>query len=67
MQIDQNTTKLITIPKFAKATGLKYRLCLQLVESGRIPSIPVGGRRRIDTRWVEQWLAVGGYRPPEKY
>lgn len=58
-------TKLITIPKFAAATGLKYRLCLQLVESGRIPSVPVGCRRRIDLRWVEQWLAVGGCQAPE--
>lgn len=56
-------TKLITIPKFAEATGLAYRLCLQLVESGEIPSIRVGRRQRIDLRWVEQWLAGGGYRP----
>jgi excisionase family DNA binding protein len=55
-------TKLITIPKFAQATGLPYRLCLRHVQSGQIPSVPVGGRRRIDVRWVEQWLAVGGYR-----
>ena len=56
-------TKLITIPKFAQATGLPYRLCLQLVWAGQIPSVPVGHRRRIDVRWVEQWLATGGYRP----
>jgi excisionase family DNA binding protein len=56
-------TKLLTIPKFAEATGLSYRLCLQLVESGDIPSVPVGTRRRIDARWIEQWLAAGGYRP----
>jgi len=59
-------TKLITIPKFAEATGLQYRLCLQLVESGHIPSICVGRRRRIDVRWIEQWLAGGGYRPSEQ-
>jgi excisionase family DNA binding protein len=55
-------TKLITIPKFAQATGLPYRLCLQLVGTGKIPSVPVGSRRRIDVRWIEQWLAAGGYR-----
>jgi excisionase family DNA binding protein len=55
-------TKLITIPKFAEATGLSYRLCVRLVGTGQIPSIPVGDRRRIDVRWVEQWLAMGGYR-----
>jgi excisionase family DNA binding protein len=55
-------TKLITIPKFAETTGLAYRLCLQLVGSGQIPSIRVGNRRRIDVRWVEQWLAGGGYK-----
>jgi hypothetical protein len=54
-------TKLITIPKFARATGLPYRLCLQLVGTGQVPSVPVGSRRRIDVRWVEQWLAAGGY------
>lgn len=55
-------TKLITIPKFAELTGLTYRLCLHLVGTGQIPSVPVGRRRRIDVRWVDQWLAVGGYR-----
>jgi excisionase family DNA binding protein len=56
-------TKLLTIPKFAQATGLPYRLCLHLVGTGEIPSVPVGSRRRIDVRWVEQWLSSGGYRP----
>jgi len=59
-------TKLLTIPKFAQATGLSYRLCLQLVEKSQIPSISVGCRRRIDIRWVEQWLAAGGYRPMDE-
>lgn len=57
-------TQLITIPKFAEATGLPYRLCLHLVGTHQIPSVPVGCRRRIDVRWVDQWLAAGGYRPP---
>jgi excisionase family DNA binding protein len=56
-------TKLITIPKFAEATGLPYRLCLHLVGTGQIPYVAVGRRHRIDVRWVEQWLASGGYRP----
>jgi excisionase family DNA binding protein len=56
-------TKLITIPTFAEVTGLSYRLCLHLVETGQIPSVAVGSRRRIDMRWVDQWLADGGYRP----
>ena len=56
-------TKLITIPRFAELTGLPYRLCLHLVGTGQIPSVPVGRRHRIDVRWLEQWLASGGYRP----
>jgi excisionase family DNA binding protein len=55
-------TTLLTIPKLAQLTGLSYRLCLQLVEAGEIPSVPVGSRRRIDIRWVEQWLESGGFR-----
>lgn len=55
-------TKLITIPKFAEDTGLSYRLCLHLIGTDQIPSVAVGRRRRIDVRWVEQWLATGGYR-----
>jgi len=54
-------TKLITIPKFARATGLPYRLCLHLVGTRKIPSVPVGSRRRIDVRGVEQWLAAGEF------
>jgi excisionase family DNA binding protein len=56
-------TTLITIPRFARNTGLPYRLCLQLVDKGHIPAVPVGARKRIDIRWVEQWLAMGGYSP----
>ncbi len=56
-------TQLITIPKFAEATGLPYRLCLHLVGTHQIPSVAVGCRRRIDVRWVDQWLAAGGYCP----
>jgi hypothetical protein len=56
-------TKLITIPKFAELTGLPYRLCLQLVGTDQIPSLAVGCRHRIDVRWVDQWLAGGGYCP----
>jgi excisionase family DNA binding protein len=59
-------TKLITIPRFARMTGLSYRLCLQLVASGHIPSVQVGGRRRIDWRWAEQWLETGGFVPSEQ-
>jgi excisionase family DNA binding protein len=59
-------TRLITIPRFAAATGLPYRLCLHLIGTGQIPSVAVGRRRRIDVRWVEQWLATGGYRPDEE-
>ena len=58
-------TQLITIPQFAEATGLPYRLSLRLIAAGQIPSVAVGRRRRIDVRWVEQWLASGGYRPDE--
>jgi predicted DNA-binding transcriptional regulator AlpA len=59
----QIATELLTIPQFARATGLKYWLAWQLVRRGSIPSVLVGNRRRIDVRWVEQWLATGGYRP----
>jgi excisionase family DNA binding protein len=56
-----NVTKLLTIPEFARATGLNYWLAWQLVRRGNIPSVAVGTRRRIDVRWIEQWLATGGY------
>jgi excisionase family DNA binding protein len=56
-------TKLITVPKFAELTGLPYRLCLHVVVTGQIPSVRVGRRRRIDVRWVNQWLADGRYQP----
>jgi hypothetical protein len=56
-------TQLITIPKFAEATGLPYRLRLHLVGTHQIPSVPVGCGRRIDVRWVDQGM-TGGYCPP---
>jgi len=53
-------TKLITPRAFALATGLNYDLVLKLVGNGDIPSVPLGTRRRIDERWVRQWLSGGG-------
>jgi hypothetical protein len=55
-------TKLLTIPKFAEATGLSYRLCLSLWKAAD-PSVPVGSRRRIEFSGVEPRLAPGGYLP----
>lgn len=63
--IEIEPTKLLTIPQFARATGLTYSLSWQLVRQGRIPSVMVGTRRRIDARWIDQWLATGGYKPRE--
>ena len=45
---------------FAAFTGLNYDLVLKLVNRGDIPSVSVSARRRIDERWVQQWLAGGG-------
>jgi hypothetical protein len=49
------TTKLLTIPAFARATGLSTWLARELVRRGDIPSVQVGPRHRIDARWVERW------------
>lgn len=49
-------TKLLSIPQFAKATGLGYRLARKLVLSGEVPSVKVGPRRRVDTRQIDKWL-----------
>lgn len=54
-------TRLLKVSQLSKETGLPYRLCLQLVRDGDIPSLMVGRRRRVDIRWLEQWLATGGY------
>jgi excisionase family DNA binding protein len=50
-------TKLLSVPEFARATGLGYQLARKLVLSGEIPSIKVGARRRVDIRWVHHWLS----------
>jgi excisionase family DNA binding protein len=60
-----DVTHLLTIAQFARATGLKYWLAWQLVKRRAIPSVIVGTRRRIDARWIQQWLETGGYRPIE--
>jgi len=50
-------TELLSIPDFAKLTGLKYANARQLVLRGDIPHVRCGARRRIDRRWVEGWLS----------
>ena len=58
-------TKLITIPKFAEATGLPYRLCLHLVETGQIPSVrcwtPLPYRRTLGGAMVGRWRLSPGW------
>jgi hypothetical protein len=56
------TTKLLTIPQFANATGISETLARALVNRGDVPSIPVGRPRRIDARWIEKWTALAN--PP---
>jgi excisionase family DNA binding protein len=52
-------TKLLSIPEFAKATGISVRLARELVNRGDVPSVRVGPRRRVDIRFVEKWTADG--------
>ncbi len=47
---------LLTIPEFAKVTGLSYKLATHLVIAGEIPSLQVGKRRRVPQRCVNEWL-----------
>jgi len=56
------TTKLLTIPEFANATGISENLARAIVKRGEVPSIQVGRRRRVDSRWVEKWTALAN--PP---
>jgi excisionase family DNA binding protein len=51
------TTKLLTIPGFANAIGVSENLARAIVKRGEVPSIQVGRRRRVDSRWVEKWTA----------
>ncbi len=55
VRLIMTTTKLLTIPEFANATGISETLARTLVNRGDVPSIPVGRRRRVDARWVEKW------------
>ncbi len=52
-------TKLLTVPQFANATGLSEALARALVNRGDVPSIQVGSRRRVDSRWIEKWVNLG--------
>ena len=60
-----NTERLVTIPAFARMAGLNYLHALELVKRGDIPSVQVGPRRRINSRWIERWLDEGNAQPPD--
>jgi excisionase family DNA binding protein len=47
----------ITVSAFARATGVSYWLATQMVDSGEIPSVVIGKRRRVHSGWVKKWLA----------
>jgi hypothetical protein len=49
-------TRLLTIPAFAKATGLSCWSARELVRSGEVPSVPVGRRRRVSARFINEWI-----------
>jgi len=46
---------LLTIPKFARATGLSVWLVRRSVQRGDIPSVRVGPRQYIDARLISRW------------
>ncbi len=60
------TTKLLSIPEFAKATGLSDRLARHLVKNGDVPSIKVGSRRRVDARFIDRWTAAACEVPAQR-
>jgi predicted DNA-binding transcriptional regulator AlpA len=53
------TTRLLSIPQFANATGLSDALARALVMRGDVPSVRVGARRRVSSHWVEKWVNLG--------
>jgi hypothetical protein len=57
----------LTVPQFARAIGVCDEVAREIVYGGQVPSILVGKRRRVDARWVEQWLnsANPAIKPPK--
>jgi excisionase family DNA binding protein len=51
-------TKLLSVPEFARATGLPVTLARTLVKSGEVPSLRVGRRHRVSSCWIETWLSL---------
>lgn len=49
-------TKLLTIPEFARATGLSEELARTMANRGDIPTVRVRTRLRINQSWVEEWV-----------
>jgi hypothetical protein len=49
--------KLISIPDFARAAGISEGLARELVRNGKVPTIIVGTRHKIDSEWVAGWLS----------
>jgi excisionase family DNA binding protein len=56
------TTKLLTIPQFAHATGISETLARAIVKRGEVPSVQVGRRRRVSSSWIEKWTDLAN--PP---
>ncbi len=52
-------TKLITIPRFAEATGLPYRLCLHLMARARFrPFLSDAADGSMCAGWTNGWQAA---------
>ncbi len=51
--------QLLSIPAFARTVGLSAAMARELVKRGKIPSVEVGRRRRINAHWVDKWLSTG--------
>lgn len=53
---DQGSLHLLTITEAAKRAGVNRPLFLQAVESGDIPVLRFGSRRRIDERTLQAYV-----------
>jgi len=51
-------TKLLSIPQFARATGLSDAAARAMIRDKQLPPVSVGRRQRVDVRWVLKWLAT---------
>lgn len=58
MTVELNDRSMLTVREVMRRLGLKERTVRELLATGELPSVKIGGARRVETAELEAFIAA---------